>query len=161
LIVATHGHADHLNALHKVKQDIKAPFAIHTSEAAVLPEINNYISSLYGVRLAHLPEPDTLLNEGDIIDVGEFSFRVLHTPGHSPGGICLLGHGVVFSGDTLFNCGIGRTDYPWGDNDVLIDNIRTKLMTLPDTTVVLSGHGPETTIGAERMGFQCASYLTI
>ena len=161
LIVATHGHADHLGALGQVKQAIKAPFALHTDEASTLPEVGKYISALFGVRLAPLPAPDKLLNEGDIIKVGEFNFKVLHTPGHSPGGISLVGNGVVFSGDTLFNYGIGRTDFPGGDYDVLMESIRTKLMTLPDKTVVLSGHGPETTIGAERRGNPFARDWTI
>jgi glyoxylase-like metal-dependent hydrolase (beta-lactamase superfamily II) len=152
LIVATHGHVDHLGALNEVKGATKAPFAMHAGEAAMLPKISKYVSSVFGVRLASLPPPDRLLHEGDIIKVGELSFRVLHTPGHSPGGISLAGQGVVFSGDTLFNYGIGRTDFPDGDYDVLMESIRTKLMTLPDNTVVFSGHGPKTTIGAERRG---------
>jgi len=75
---------------------------------------------------------------------------VLHTPGHSSGGISLAGHGVVFSGDTLFNLGIGRTDFPGCSEEQLLESIRTKLMTLPDDTIVLPGHGPQTTIGTER-----------
>jgi glyoxylase-like metal-dependent hydrolase (beta-lactamase superfamily II) len=90
------------------------------------------------------------LNEGDSLDIGDLHFAVLHTPGHSPGGICLFGHGVLFSGDTLFNCGIGRTDLPGGDYDQLMISIECKLMMLPAETVVYPGHGPECTIGAER-----------
>jgi len=161
LIVATHSHADHLGALGQVKEAFKAPFALHADEAATLPEVGKYISTLFGMRLPPLPTPDKLLNEGDIIKVGELSFKVLHTPGHSPGGISLAGNGVVFSGDTLFNYGIGRTDFPGSSYEALMESIRTKLMTLPDKTIVLSGHGPETTIGAERRGNPWARDWTI
>jgi len=84
------------------------------------------------------------------IDIGDLHFVVLHTPGHTPGGICLLGEGAVFTGDTLFNFGIGRTDMPGGSYSQLMDGIHTKLMVLPDDTVVYPGHGPQTTIGTER-----------
>ena len=161
MIIATHGHVDHVGALGEVKQAFKVPFALHADEAPTLPEVSKYISTLFGMQLAPLPAPDKLLNEGDIIKVGEYSFKVLHTPGHSPGGISLAGNGVVFSGDTLFNYGIGRTDFPGGSYDVLMESIKTKLMTLPDKTIVLSGHGPETTIGAERRGNPWARDWTV
>jgi len=93
-----------------------------------------------------------LLKDGDSIDTGDLHFLVLHTPGHSPGCICLLGEGIIFSGDTLFNFGIGRYDLPGGDYSQLMNSIHTKLMTLPDNTAVYPGHGPDTTIGAERSG---------
>jgi glyoxylase-like metal-dependent hydrolase (beta-lactamase superfamily II) len=91
-----------------------------------------------------------LLNDGDSLDVGDLHFVVLHTPGHSPGGICLLGHGVLFSGDTLFRGGIGRADFPSANHSQLMDSIYTKLMVLPDDTIVYPGHGYDTTIGIER-----------
>ena len=96
------------------------------------------------------PPPDRLLKDGDFLVVGDLKFQVLHTPGHSPGGICIVGYGVVFSGDALFNRSIGRTDGPGGDSNLLISSIRAKLLVLPDQTVVLPGHGPKTTIGQER-----------
>jgi glyoxylase-like metal-dependent hydrolase (beta-lactamase superfamily II) len=96
------------------------------------------------------PLPDRLLKDGDFLVVGDLKFKVLHTPGHSAGGICLAGYGVVFSGDTLFNMGIGRTDGPGGDYNLLISSVRAKLLVLPEQTVVLPGHGPKTTIGQER-----------
>ncbi|MCX5995442.1 MAG: MBL fold metallo-hydrolase, partial [Chloroflexi bacterium] len=95
---------------------------------------------------------DRLLKDGDVIEIGDLKFKVLHTPGHTPGGISLLSDGVVFSGDTLFNFGIGRTDLAGGDYGKLMDSIMTKLMVLPDSTIVYPGHGPETTIGAEKKG---------
>jgi hydroxyacylglutathione hydrolase len=152
MIIVTHAHADHMGALNEVKKALKAPYALHAEDAAALPEVGKYLPMILGIKMDPLPAPDKLLNEGDIIKVGEYSFKVLHTPGHSPGGISLAGNGVVFSGDTLFNFGIGRTDFPGCSYDELMKSIGTKLMALPDKTIVLSGHGPETTIGAERKG---------
>ena len=97
------------------------------------------------------PKPDRLLKDGEYIDIGDIHLEVLHTPGHSSGGISLAGHGVVFSGDTLFNFGIGRTDFPGCSYKRLMRSIHQKLMVLPDETIVYPGHGPATTIGNERM----------
>jgi glyoxylase-like metal-dependent hydrolase (beta-lactamase superfamily II) len=97
-------------------------------------------------------KPDILLKDGDILETGGLKFKVLHTPGHSRGSICLLGEGVLFSGDTLFNGGVGRTDLArWGgDYNAIIKSIKTKLLALDDDITVYPGHGPKTTIGAER-----------
>ncbi len=97
-----------------------------------------------------LPPPERLLKGGESIDFGGLHFTVLHTPGHTPGGICLWGEGVVFTGDTLFNFGIGRSDMPGGSESQLLDSIVTRLMVLPDKTIIYPGHGPQSTIGAER-----------
>jgi hydroxyacylglutathione hydrolase len=105
---------------------------------------------MLGSSLRGAPKPDRFLKDGDVIEIGDLKFEVLYTPGHTPGGISLSGEGVVFSGDTLFNFGIGRTDLAGGDYGKLMDSIMTKLMVLPDSTIVYPGHGPETTIGAER-----------
>jgi len=152
LIVATHLHADHIAALAQVKEATKAEFAVHEAEGAgkMAQAFHRMLTPFIGGSFRSPPKPDRLLHEGDIIKVGELGFRVLHTPGHSPGGICLLGHGVVFCGDTLFNYSIGRTDFSGGDYDQLMESIHTKLMVLPDETRVLPGHGPETIIGVER-----------
>jgi len=151
LIVATHSHFDHVGALGKVKERTNAEFAMHKDETGgSLQKFSQGIAAVMGGSFSSLPEPDRLLEEGDILKVGDLSFSVLHTPGHSPGGISLLGDGVVFSGDSLFNFSVGRTDFPGGSHGQLIDSIRTKLMILPDDTVVLPGHGAQTTIGAER-----------
>jgi len=151
-IVLTHGHIDHIGALKKVKEATRAEVAVHADDAQSLKERGGFLMSLVTVGLSYPtpPPPDRLLKDGDSIEVGDFHFLVLHTPGHTPGGICLLGEGVMFSGDTLFNCGIGRTDLPGGNYNQLMDSIKTKLMVLPDNTVIYPGHGPETTIGAER-----------
>jgi len=153
LIVATHAHMDHIDALQAVKEETNAPFALHEAEEALLSGgAMRPLQSLGFSPYQSAPEPDRLLKDGDRIDVGDLHFEVLHTPGHSPGGICLSGHGVVFSGDALFNFSIGRTDFPGGSYERLLKGIREKLMVLPDETIVYPGHGPATTIGDERRG---------
>jgi glyoxylase-like metal-dependent hydrolase (beta-lactamase superfamily II) len=148
LIVLTHGHIDHIGALKNVKEATGAEMAVHTDDAKTLHDRS--LSSVFGPSYQAPPPPDRLLKGGDSLDFGDMRFLVLHTPGHSPGGICLLGNGVVFSGDTLFNYGIGRYDLPGGNYDQLMSSLHTKLMVLPDDTIVYPGHGPDTTIGTER-----------
>lgn len=148
-LVLTHGHIDHIEGLGKVKEATGAEVAIHADDAEFLRQPSGFI---FGFSYQAPPSPDRLLKGGDSIDIGDLHFSVLHTPGHSPGSICLLGHGAVFSGDTLFNYGIGRHDLPGGSYNQLMNSLHTKLMVLPDDTVVYSGHGTETTIGTERRG---------
>ncbi|UCC59404.1 MAG: MBL fold metallo-hydrolase [Dehalococcoidia bacterium] len=152
LIVATHSHIDHVGALGKVKELTGADYAVH--EADVEGMSPSMFGRVFGVvmggSMKSPPQPDRLLHDSDIIHVGDLSFTVLHTPGHTAGGISLLGDGVIFSGDTLFNFGIGRTDLSGGDYVTLINSIMTKIMELPDDTIVYPGHGPSTTVGAER-----------
>lgn len=153
LILVTHAHIDHIGALAAVKESTGAKFAIHEAEAeASLGMFSRVLSSMTGGSFSQPPKPDKLLKDGDTIDIDDLSFTVLHTPGHSPGGISLYGHGIIFSGDTLFNYGIGRTDFPGCSYEQLMDSIHNKLMTLPDETIVYPGHGPSTTIGEERRG---------
>lgn len=150
LIALTHGHVDHIGALTEVKKATGAEVAIHADDAKSLRK--QLLKVVFGLFYPTPPPPDRLLKDGNSIDVGGLHFAVLHTPGHTPGGICLLGEGVVFSGDTLFNHSVGRTDLPGGSYNKLMNSIQTKLMTLPDETIVYPGHGPDTTIGAERKG---------
>jgi hydroxyacylglutathione hydrolase len=153
IIVITHAHIDHVGALREVQEKTNARFAIHEAEKGlVLSTPMRMLTSLGISPVKSPPSPDRLLKDGDRIDMGDLHFEVLHTPGHSSGGICLSGHGVVFSGDTLFNSGIGRTDFPGMSHERLMKSIREKLMVLPDETVVYPGHGPPTTIGDERRG---------
>ena len=150
LIVATHGHIDHVGAVDEIKKATGAPFAIHKDDVPTLSQGGAFFSFLFATSASSPPQPELLLQEGDNVEVSGVSFRVLYTPGHSPGGISLLGHGVVFSGDTLFSQSIGRFDFPGANGSQLLDSIHTKLMVLPDSTVVYPGHGPQTTIGDER-----------
>ncbi|MDP2743584.1 MAG: MBL fold metallo-hydrolase [Dehalococcoidia bacterium] len=150
LIVATHAHFDHIVAVREVQQATGADFAVHSAEVPLLRSYGTGTATSFGVTFQSPPPPDRLLSEGEVLEIGDLRLKVLHTPGHSPGGICLEGHGVVFTGDTLFNQGVGRTDAPGCSHEKLIESIRTRLMVLPDATVVLPGHGPRTTIGRER-----------
>jgi hydroxyacylglutathione hydrolase len=153
LILVTHAHIDHIGALAAVKENTGAKFAIHESEAkAGLGMFSRMLSSVTGGSFSQPPKPDRLLKDGDTIDIDDIRFTVLHTPGHSLGGISLYGHGILFSGDTLFNHGIGRTDFPGCSYEQIMDSIQNKLMKLPDETIVYPGHGPATTIGEEKRG---------
>jgi hydroxyacylglutathione hydrolase len=153
VIVITHAHIDHVGALRQVQRSTSAQFAIHEAEKGlVLSAPIRMLTSLGVSPIKSPPRPDRLLKDGDRIDIGDLHFEVLHTPGHSAGGICLSGHGVIFSGDTLFNLGIGRTDFPGMSHQRLMKSIHEKLMVLPDETIVYPGHGPPTTIGDERRG---------
>ena len=148
IIVLTHGHEDHFEALGSVKKVTGAEVAIHTDDAPFLEEQFPGLAAGTG---GSLKSPvDRLLKGGDSIDFGDLHFLVLHTPGHSPGGICLLGHDTLFSGDTLFNFGIGRFDMPGGSYSQIMNSINTKLLILADDTAVHPGHGPSTSIGIER-----------
>jgi len=147
-IILTHGHPDHIAALKEVKKATGAEIMVHKDDAGY-PE-QGALALAFGFNCPAPPPPDKLLSDGDSVDVGGLHFTVIHTPGHTPGGICLLGHGVLFSGDTLFNYGIGRYDLPGGDYTQLMNSLQARLMALPDETTVYPGHGPKTTIGAER-----------
>ncbi|MEW6106443.1 MAG: MBL fold metallo-hydrolase [Bacillota bacterium] len=153
VIVNTHGHVDHIAANGAVKAATGAAIAIHAQDARALvdPSVNLSILAMPGARGIESPRADRLLAEGDEVVAGSVRLRVVHTPGHTPGSISLVGDGVVFSGDTLFaDGGIGRTDFPGGSYDSLVRSIEEKLFSLPDETVVYPGHGPSTTIGRER-----------
>lgn len=148
-IVNTHGHFDHVcgNAFFKAKTG--KPVLIHRDDVTMMSQAAEQALA-YGFQVSTPPPPDGLLAEGDEVAIGESRLQVLHTPGHTPGGICLYGEGVVFVGDTLFASSIGRTDMPGGSHELLLASIRSKLLPLPDETAVYPGHGPPTTIGAER-----------
>jgi hydroxyacylglutathione hydrolase len=151
LVVDTHGHFDHIMANREVMEATGAPLAIHPDDAAMLANPLRSFSFFAG-SFRPGPPATVSLTEGSIVEVGSIKLQVLHTPGHSPGSISLWcpEQKVVFSGDALFYMGIGRTDFPGGSMRILLQSIRDKLFTLPDETVVYSGHGPQTTIGFER-----------
>jgi glyoxylase-like metal-dependent hydrolase (beta-lactamase superfamily II) len=148
-IVNTHAHFDHVGANQKLKDATGAELLIHEADSALLSTTASH-ARMFGMTAPSSPKADRYVKHGDVLLVGGQSFTVLHTPGHSAGGISLVGEGVVFTGDSLFAGSIGRTDFPGGDLMTLITSIKTHLLSLPDDTVVLSGHGPQSTIGEER-----------
>lgn len=150
-IVNTHGHVDHAGAVAPLKRLLGVPFAIHAAERQWLQHMPQQ-AQMFGLPPREVPEVDRELSPGETIDLGDLTCRVLHTPGHSAGGCCLhfAEQRVVFVGDTLFAGSIGRTDLPGGSLDTLLTSIREHLLSLDDDVWAYSGHGPVTTIGAER-----------
>ncbi|PIU67818.1 MAG: MBL fold metallo-hydrolase [Armatimonadetes bacterium CG07_land_8_20_14_0_80_40_9] len=150
-IINTHGHLDHTFDNRKVKEATAAPILIHEDDADMLSGRLKNFSSLVGM-IFKSPPADRILKEGDEIKVGNLRLEVIHTPGHTPGGISLKidSEKVVFTGDTLFAGGVGRVDLPGGSPKELIRSIKEKLMLLDDEVIILPGHGPESTVGKER-----------
>ncbi|HEX3031030.1 MAG TPA: MBL fold metallo-hydrolase [Bacillota bacterium] len=148
-IILTHGHIDHIMALDEVQAATGAQILIHKSDAGMLTDSRKNLSGFMGKNMV-FPAADQLLKGGDVVKLGELEVKVLHTPGHTPGGICLEVGGILISGDTLFECSIGRSDFPGGNHNTLIESINNNLMVYPDDTTVYPGHGPSTTIGYER-----------
>lgn len=151
IVVNTHGHFDHIMANRQVMEGTGALLAIHPKDAEMLTNPLRSFALFVG-KFHPSPAATLLLEDGATVQFGSIQLSVLHTPGHSPGSISLWSSAekAVFSGDALFNLGIGRTDFPGGSMHVLLQSIHEKLFTLPDDTVVYPGHGPKTTIGFER-----------
>ncbi|MBT3363040.1 MAG: MBL fold metallo-hydrolase [Chloroflexi bacterium] len=147
-LITTHNHVDHIGAISEIRDITGGQFVSHGAWRD--PGLTERFARIMGPQFRMPPDPDRVVEDGDIIEVGDLKFKVIHTPGHSPDGISIYGHGVVFSGDTLFNLGIGRSDFTDSVHEDLMASLTEKLMTLPDETIVLSGHGPQTTIGYER-----------
>lgn len=148
-IINTHGHFDHVGANKRLKEVTGADIYIHPGDAPMLEHLEEMAVS-FGMRMENSPPADKLVNEGDEIKFGNHSLKVIHTPGHSPGGISLLTGELLIAGDTLFYGSIGRTDLPGGDYSTLIASIKNKLFPLGDQVKVITGHGPATTIENEK-----------
>ncbi|TFG91977.1 MAG: MBL fold metallo-hydrolase [Candidatus Atribacteria bacterium] len=148
-IINTHGHIDHIIGNNLLKVKTEALLLIHRLDADMLVDGNKNISSFMGKEICS-PHADKLLEEGDEISLGTLKLKLIHTPGHTPGGISLVVNNIVFTGDTLFAGGIGRTDLPGGSYQDLQKSIKEKLLVLSDDKIIYPGHGPDSTIGEER-----------
>ncbi len=146
----THAHIDHVLGVGAVKRATGAPIHLHPADRALYDNAARQ-AEWFGLRIETLPEPDVALADAGTVQVGAYRFDVHHTPGHSPGSVSFIGHGMVFGGDVLFNGSVGRTDLPGGDAPTLRQSIQRNFLSLPDSTILRSGHGPETTIGVERL----------
>ncbi len=152
-IWVTHAHFDHFAGLHEVQQALKAPVpvALHPDDLPLWQMRGG--ADWFGLDIPQPPAPDLLLTHGQQLHVGDLRFEVRHAPGHSPGHVMFYNqeHGILLCGDVIFYMGIGRTDLPFGDFETLVRSIRTQVYTLPEETRLLPGHGPETTVGGEKM----------
>jgi glyoxylase-like metal-dependent hydrolase (beta-lactamase superfamily II) len=147
-IVCTHAHFDHIGVAGDIKKATGAKILLHKADVELYEGAKDQ-AAFWGYDVEDMPPPDGFLNEGDRVQVGNLTFNVLHTPGHSQGGICLYGEGIVITGDTLFQGSVGRTDFLGGDIAKLKKSF-WRLLSLPEDTIVLPGHGPETKVRIEK-----------
>lgn len=150
MIINTHGHFDHVGGNRELLDATDAELIIHRDDCPILERAGEHAAA-YGLQVESSPAPTRELVGGETIPLGNLSLQVIHTPGHSPGGVCLYVNDSLVVGDTLFAGSIGRTDLPGGDHQLLINGIKEKLLPLPETTKVYPGHGPMTTIGQEKL----------
>jgi hydroxyacylglutathione hydrolase len=147
-ILLTHGHFDHVGGVRFLKERTGAVVCIHGEDLDWMRNAPRQ-GAMFGLSVPEPPPPDVLLKEGDVLRLAEQEFRVLHTPGHSPGHVTFLAGGMAFVGDLIFAGSIGRTDLPGGSHAALLRSVREKIFTLPPETILLPGHGPATTVGEE------------
>lgn len=149
-IVLTHAHLDHVDGVARAKRETGAPILLHADDDE-LYRAAPVQAEWFGLKMEPLPPVDGRLAEGEAVEFGTCSLSVAHTPGHAPGHVILVGDGYALVGDCVFAGSIGRTDLPGGDFQTLMRSIRAHILTLPDETRLLTGHGPETTVGHERV----------
>jgi len=145
----THAHVDHVLGVGRVLQEQAVPLYLHPADRFLYDGLPDQ-AGWFGLEAAAPPPPDHELTDGQRLALGGLTFEVLHVPGHTPGHVAFVGHGLALVGDVLFAGSIGRTDLPGGDTATLLASIRERLLPLPDETIVYPGHGPQTTIGQER-----------
>ncbi len=152
-IIVTHAHIDHVGAITPLAEEYACPVLMHEEAEAMLKKLVPQQAIMMGMRFGKVPKVDRYVADDEVLEVGALRLRSLYTPGHAPGHLAFLieDEGVVFSGDALFAGSVGRVDLTGGSMEVLMRSISEKLLPLPDATRVLSGHGPETTVGRERM----------
>lgn len=149
-IVLTHGHGDHIGAVEEIREKLEVPVIAHRLEKDLLldPAIN--LSNIMEMGPISL-EVDILVEDGDLLEFGNLKAKYLHTPGHTRGCMCIDFGELVFTGDTIFKASIGRTDFPGGSHEDIINSIKNKILVLDDKTVLLSGHGEQTEVGYEKL----------
>lgn len=148
-IVLTHGHGDHIGAVEELISKYKVPLYVNKfDDELILGSSSSFTKMMFGKEI--ILKADKYLNEGDMLTVGKMEYEVLHTPGHTKGGICLVCENVIFTGDTLFRGSIGRTDFPGGSYEEIINSIKTKLLKYPDETKLYPGHNESSTIEYEK-----------
>ncbi len=147
-IVCTHAHFDHVGAVAAIKEKTEASIVVHKDELDIYAGVKDQ-GALWGFSIQQPPQPDKLVEEGTVLRVGGLEFTVFHTPGHSPGGICLYRAGVLISGDLIFAGSVGRTDFLGGSIDALKTSFN-RIISLPSDTKIFPGHGPQTTVGTEK-----------
>ena len=146
-ILLTHGHFDHITGLNDTDEDVKV--LMHSADMDWIKELNTYLP-MVGMPSMKTPRIDKYISDGDIIRIGSLEIKVIHTPGHTQGGVCYYINGNLFSGDTIFKEAVGRCDLPGGNFDQIVESIESKIFTLPEDTIIYPGHGKTTTVGWEK-----------
>lgn len=148
-IINTHAHFDHVGAVKSIKEYFKIDFLLHEEDSFLIDSVEEQAAT-FGMGRVPKPEINKSVNDGDKIPLGQNIIQVIHTPGHTPGGVCYYVDNCLYAGDTLFAGSIGRTDFPFSSHEMLIKSIKEKLFSLDDGVIVYTGHGPSTTIGNEK-----------
>lgn len=148
-IVLTHGHGDHIGGVMELLDVLKVPLLVHEDDVKMISDAKMNLSNIMPIGAIEL-NPDKILKDRDIIPFGDLEAEIIHTPGHTLGGICIKIGDNLITGDTLFQGSIGRTDLEGGDYDTIIKSIKENLLVFPDDTIVWPGHGVQTTIGSEK-----------